>query len=317
MDWFFDWGKVSDLPPVRAFLDWFLGLGLWDWGLFGWLGEHAPFQDRLPLFFLTATVILGVIGQLIWHRVMVMRAKQIGFDETAATIWQTGPREGLPKQNPVNLDRARMRQISWPLLGLPLSVIAIGMWVFFLAYPVEASWQLFALLWFVLAPIRKVWGMWVARKAFRVTRPDHQLNTTLLQDVRDYYQTGVAGASSRLPIEPGFEESTWFGRTANWIQMNLRPKSALYWLGRFFSLRWVPGVVIQLFLAWIVPVSAVIAPFWYMKHVEDYRDWMRPWWRWNRDSETPNRIVRGEVVNSEDHRPDEGPSDERLLPVRS
>jgi hypothetical protein len=292
MDWFLNWEQVSELPPVHLFLGWFLGLGIWDWGPFGWLGHHAPFQDRLPLFFLTIVVIIGLITELIWWRVMVMRAKQINFNDRAATIWQTGPRKGQLKEKPVNLDRARARQISWPLLGVPFTAFAGAMWIFFLLYPEKASWQLFALLWFFTAPLRKVWGMWVARKAFRVTNPDSTITTTLWEDARDYYQTGIAGASRRKAPEPGFESNTWFGRRMNWVQVNIRPKSLLYFLGRLLTFRWLWGVIAQL-----------VAPFWYMSQVEEYRDWMRPWWRWNRQSQTPNRVVKGEVIAERYERP--------------
>lgn len=299
MDWIFNWDKVGNLPPVRGFLDWFLSFGLWDWGIFAWLGQHAPFQDRLPLFFLTAVVILGIVSELIWWRVKVMRAKQIGWDERAAKVWQTGPNQGQTKAKPIDLKGARARQISWRLVGLPFALGAIGMWVFFLFYPQQASWQLFAMLWFILTPVRKVWGMWVARKAFRVTDPDYQITSTLLQDVHDYYRTGIAGASSRTVIEPGFETNTWFGRRANWVQVNVRPKTVFSFIVRACAFS-VWGVLGQLILAWLVPISAVVAPFWYMTQTEDYRHWMRPWWRWSRSKETPNRVVKGTVVSVHD-----------------
>lgn len=300
--------QVGNLPPVH----WLTHLGVWHHAPFSWVGDllGTIFSqhllqwsgNRLGWLIITIVVLSGMTLELVWWLWSWMRGRQVGYDSRRAEYWTTGPRAGQRKSKPINLVRARARRFAWPMLGLPLYLVAVSMYLWYLVWPGDASRLLMAMLWFVFTPVRRAMFIAVARKAYRANHPNDRLETSLLEDVYNYFFTGVARpANKQRYIEPPFENTSWFYRFLNWGHASFSKYGTFWRVFRFWNFLRFWGLLVQLFVAFFWPIAAVAAPFFYMSGVEDYEDWMNPWWRRYRKSEYHGKVIKGTVVTRADN----------------
>lgn len=299
--------EIGDLPPVH----WLIHLGVWDHAPFSWIGDllHLIFtqqalqwsEGRLAWFVVTVLVLSGMTLELSWWLWSWMRGRQIDYDERKARYWTDGPRAGKPKTKPINLKKARARRFAWPMIGLPMYLVAVGMYTWYLLWPGTASRLLLAALWFAFTPVRRTMLIAVARKAYRANNPDDTIGTTLREDVWNYFYTGVARPpAKKRVIEPSFEPTSWPYEFLNWGHANFGRYGTFWRVFRFWNFLRFWGVLVQLVIAFYWPIAAVIAPFFYMHCVEDYEEWMNPWWRRYRKSEYNGSVVKSTVVDTAD-----------------
>lgn len=295
--------QVADLPPVH----WVTHLGLWDHAPFSWVGNllGAIFtqealrwtETRFAWIAIMGVVLVAMTLELMWWAWSWLRGRQVKYDSHMATHWTSGPRAGELKKKPINLKKAKARRYAWPYLGLPLYLVAVGMYGWYLMWPGVASRFTLAVMWLIFIPVRRALFIAVARKAYRANYPDDELTTTLWQDVYDYYHTGVGRpAYQRADIEPPFEDTTWYYRFANRVHATFSKHGAFWRLWRFWNVLRFWGLLLHIVFAFFWPIAAVIAPFYYMHGVEDYEKQRRPWWRRYRKNKPTTNVVRGTVI---------------------
>ncbi len=314
------WGPIADLPPVH----WLLNLGLWDSWAFAWIGSVVEFigaqeslkwaMDRFAGLTITGAVVGLMFLHLVWYMWAWYRGAEIKYDPVKAVKWTSGPRKGKRKKHPVKLEIALTRRYAWPLLCLPLFLVGAGMYVWtFVLWPGKGSLMLMPIAWFVTTPLRRMWFIWVARKAYRANHGNKELTTSFMDDVVGYFTTGIAPSPKRrmtkaeklANFEPSFEGGSWISRRLIWGERvlctwQLWPIWRWLCFWRIFRF-W--GLLAQLALAFFWPIACAVAPFLYTKAAEDYQEWMNPWWRRYRDNEySGGTIVTGEVVKKDDDR---------------
>lgn len=175
-------------------------------------------------------------------------------------------REKHPKSN---WNKATARRYSWLGLGLPLYVI----WVAAVILQIQAGFDLrfyFALatLWLVTTPLRNLWLVAVARKVNSSRGVVHEHG--LWEEFTQYYEDAFY-RPYRTSTEPWFDGRLKF--------LNVLQKVRLIWL--IFNIWGFFGVVGQMLVSLVWPVSAAFAIFYYLHEVEDYGD-RRAWWRFTR-----------------------------------
>lgn len=299
------WGQIGDLPPVH----WLTHLGLWHHAPFTWIGELLHFiftqqalrwtEARFALIVIIVPLLILMGLELLFWMWSWVRGRQIDYNKEKAEFWTTGPRAGKRKAKPIKLDRARARSFAWPQVGLPLYLVAVAMFTWLIMWPGEASRVFLAFLWFALTPVRRTMAISAARKAYRANHPNDTINSTLLQDVTGYFRTGVSRpARVRREIEPPFENTKWLYRILNWGHAKFGRYGTFWRVFRFWNFVRFWGFLVQLIVAFAWPISAVIAPFYYMDAVEDYEDMMTPWWRAYDENRWESTITRDAAANS-------------------
>lgn len=292
--------QIGDLPPVH----WLIHLGLWGYPPFSWIGSllHLIFTQQALQWTETHLVWIMVSGllmgfmtfELIFWAWSWVRGRQIGYDKYRATHWTTGPNAGKLKKKPVDLEKARARRFAWPLVGLPLYVVAVGMLTWYLLWPGAASRMLLAMLWFAFTPVRRVMAIAAARKAYRANHPNDTIETTLFEDVRAYFISGVSRPPhERRLIEPPFEDTGVLYRFLNWGHATFSRYGTFWRIFQFWNFLRFWGIVVQLVMAFFWPISAVAAPFYYMWTVEEYKNMINPWWRTHRNNKYHGNITSG------------------------
>lgn len=213
--------------------------------VFGWLS-----------WFWVGVILAVVFAELAWLYVVVLRAMDLGYDK-----------ERCDRRN-VDYKKAMRRRISWMQLGFPLFLLLAALLILFNLDVSFKTYLVIATLWFVTAPLRKMWGIAIARKV--VKNRGEKLGTSYWQDVRDYYSWGF-----RFPERP--QDKQWFEDKLAWLN-----KFQNLWYAIQIIRFW--GVVAQLFASLVWPVAAVVAVFYHMEMVDDY-DYDRPWWRFDRKTD--------------------------------
>ena len=185
---------------------------------------------------------------------------------------------------PIDIKKARRRQVGIPQLALPLVVIASVFvdTLLLTGWNWTVYWAI-AIVWFVTAPIRKVWGIATARKAFAKAHPDREQATSLIDDIVDYWSWGFHSKTARLTGK----YAKW-----NWLRIFLV-------LMRFWQLY---GVALQAIASAFWFVSVLIAPFYHAEQIDDYDYWHQPWWRINRqrNMRPPARVIDGVATETVD-----------------
>ncbi len=240
-------------------IDWFWHHWLWLW--------------------LTALVLPCLGLELAWWSVVWLRGREIGYDARAAEFWPSGRR----RRKPIDLDKAVARSYAWPALGLPFTMAASGLYLDQLWAGTAHIYVVIAITWFLFTPIRKIGGIQVARRVWQHSNPGKKLGTSMLEDVRGYYSAGLYRPedSYSRTYDPPFEGKTLFYKFLNWLDRTFG-KYGSFW--RIWNIFRYWGLVAQALVSLAWPVSAVIAPFYYMDMVSDYQFWHRPWWRRYRNS---------------------------------
>lgn len=289
-------GQIGDLPPVH----WVTHLGLWGHAPFTWVGSllHTVFtQQTLQwtegrwAWILISIITLGCAGfELVFWSWSWIRGRQIGYDARKARYWTSGPRNGQPKAKPIDLKKAWARSFAWPRVGLPLYLVAVGMFTWYLLWPGDASRTLLAVLWFAFTPLRRIMAIAAARKAYLKNNPGSSFDSTLFEDVREYFLTCVSRPPhKRQVVDPPFEvdkdTKSWrLYAFLNWGHATFGRYGAFWRVFRFWNVLRFWGVLLQLVVAFFWPIAAVVAPFYYMWAVEDYEDVVNPKWRAYRKS---------------------------------
>lgn len=278
--------EIDSLPPVH----WLTHLGLWGHAPFTWVGDllHLIFTQQMlrwneihGIWLLVSVIILGSAGfELVFWAWSWIRGRQINYDPNRATTWTNGPRAGQLKKKPIDLKKARARSFAWPRVGLPLYLVAVAMFAWYLLWPGGASRTLLAVLWFAFTPARRVMAIAAARKVYLANHPGSRFESSLLEDVHAYFMTGISRPpSKRQEIEPPFENTTAIYRLLNWGHATFSRYGTFWRIFRVWNFLRFWGILLQLAASFLWPIAAVVAPFYYMDVVEDYEEVVNPWWR--------------------------------------
>lgn len=205
-------------------------------------------------------LLLAVLAELAWLYVVVLRSWDLNHDKQRC------------HDRNVNWRKAQRRRVSWPQLGFPLFVLFGVLLVLLNLNTNIETYLVIATLWFVTAPLRRMWGLAVARKI--VMKLDGKLTTSYWEDVSDYYTWGFT-----LPQRP--KNKQWFEDKLAWMN-----KFQNLWYAVQIVRFW--GVLAQAIAALAWPLSALVAIFYHMEMVDDYDDYYRPWWRFDRKSDRVN-----------------------------
>jgi hypothetical protein len=307
-DWFnVNWVDIGQLPPVH----WVLGWGLWHTAPFVWihgfLADHFHWAiDYLPWFMAAVLLFIPMGLWLAWYSVSPLRAnaQNVKWDPDRCQYWRTGPQAGKPRLHPIDYRQAVTRRYSIPFVGIPLYLSAIFLWSLVLLYPGHASWQLCALLWLVTAPLRRTLSIATARRAYLFRNHGDQLDTTLMQDVRAYYITGLTlGRVDSDSYEPAFDSDSVWARAGNRVHRWLKLEAGRMLISFFYPRRWF-GFLWMIIASLFWPVSSTLAPFYYIEVAEDYQSLVTPKWRFNRESKYDGgNVVRGEASWKDDAEP--------------
>ncbi len=271
---------LAGIPPIS----WIVGLFAWIGHLppvrwLGWLGTTPSWLwDHLP-WFVGGGLLVATGIELLWWGVVVMRAKEVGFDPHKC---EYHPRSGNRRKHPVQLDKALYRQFSWPKLGLPMYVAAVLMFALgslghgLIAYAVMAA------IWFLTSPLRVMGGLHVAREYYKKRHPKAEL-PPYLTELWGYYRAGLSLTSpnryERDEPEPPFVGDSWPYRALN-AGWRIGRKLGKFWqVWRIFSVVRFWKLIGQLIISWCWPVAALVSPFCYMEMVSEYERWRQPWWR--------------------------------------
>lgn len=220
----------------------------------------------------------GALLELLWLYVVVFRAYDVEYDEReCANSW--------PK---IDLKKALRRRLSVPRLGLPLWLFfagALGFWL------LRADWDTYlaiAVVWFLTAPLRKMLGIAVARRAYRDSERESP-QTSYWDDVLYYY------AWALYPPEAPGGNQPWFRKRLKWLN-KLQGVLRFFWVIIQVWRLWGMLVMAVVSLAW--PVAALCAIFYHVENVDEYKYW-KPWWRFDRKSSRPHRkpTIEGQVVS--------------------
>ncbi len=233
-----------------------------------WLTSHGVF------LWLTFIFVGGGAVELLWYYVVVLRAADVRWD----------PQRCLTKNPSINLGKARRRKVSWPMLGLPLFLIAASLFVLQLWFYSWGTYILISMGWLLTAPLRKMWGMAVARRVYAQQHGERS-ETSYWHDVAYYYGWGFD-----LPSRP--EGQVWFEDRLTWLN-NFQKLWYVIQIWRFW------GVFAQAVLSLLWPVVAIGSAFYHMDQTDDYT-YSCPWWRFDRKT-SRHQVVPGQVVRSEDH----------------
>jgi hypothetical protein len=206
----------------------------------------------LPWLWLGAVVVGGGLVEFLWAGVVVLRAADVGYDLSKCEARQ-------PK---VDLAKALRRRITWPRLGLPLFALCAALFAAQLLWMSVFTYTVISIAWFLGAVPRKMWGIAVARRV--MPRPD----TRYWQDVRRYYVIGLS-----LPSRP--EDQMWFIGKLRWLNQFQR----FWYLLQIFRFWGIFGYAVAA-LAW--PLSSAVAIFYHMESAGFRREYLRPWWRFDR-----------------------------------
>jgi hypothetical protein len=275
---------------------------------------------RISWLWFEGLVALVVIINLLWARVVLMRANEIKFDEHLAKYWP----DGTQRDEPVKLDKARARRESWGKLAVPLTLLYFAMVTTQFAYMSAETYAKWAMFWFLTAPIRRTAGIAASRRAYRRNPKNPALQTSLLRDVWDYYRVGLRWVlhlpTDKVRKQPSFlgitRRARFYNKVHGWLQVRS------IWRIATWPLRAVAVLLGYTIISWLWLIAAPIAIFYYMDEVEDYAFWRQPKWRLYRASDSPyNRrtggpVIDGEVVTKRDNPPDEAPSGVLRDPVK-
>ncbi|CRK56470.1 hypothetical protein [Alloactinosynnema sp. L-07] len=213
---------------------------------------------HLPWLWLGFVVVGASFLRLVWTGVVVLRAADVGYDPAACAA----------RRPMIDLVKARRRRHSWPRLALPLFVLLVALFVTQLLWMNLFTYTLIAIAWFLTAPVRKIWGIAVARRVhvenWGVAGP-----VGFWRDVRGYYALGT-----RMPSKPA--DQVWFVGKYRWLN---KFQNAWYIVQvyRFW------GVVAMAAASLFWPVVAAVAIAYHLDEVDD-ADYFRPWWRFDRDA---------------------------------
>ncbi len=202
-------------------------------------------------------LLLAVFAELAWLYVVVLRAMDLSYDK-----------ERCARRN-VDYKKAMRRRVSWPQLGFPLFAVFAALLILFNLNMSFKTYVVIATLWFFTAPLRKMWGIAIARKVVR--NRGETPGTSYWEDVAEYYSWGFRFPERR-------QDKQWF-------------EDKLAFLNKFQDLWYVIqifrfwGVAVQALASLAWPVTAAAAIFWHMEMVDDY-DYERPWWRFDRTSKS-------------------------------
>ncbi|WP_436499260.1 hypothetical protein [Actinokineospora sp. HUAS TT18] len=218
----------------------------------GWLFIH------LHWLWLGFVVVGASFLHLVWTGVVVLRAADVGYDEAACAA----------RRPFIDLRKARRRRHSWPRIAVPLFLLLVALYAAQLLWMSLFTYTVVAIGWFLTAPVRKIWGLAVARRV----HAEHWGNpgpVGFWRDVRDYYALGT-----RMPSRP--EEQVWFVGKYRWLNkfQNIWYIVQVY---RFW------GVIAMAAASLVWPVTAAISVFHHLDDVDD-ADYFRPWWRFDRDA---------------------------------
>ncbi len=236
------------------------------------------FIERLPMIWLAIIFIGGGFLNLLWYYVVVLRASDVRWD----------PVRCRSKSPVIDLKKAQRRRVSVPWLGVPLFLGVAALYAAQIVWNTVFAYMVIAFLCFITAPLRKMWGMYVARRVHQ-RQTGEPLQTKYWHDVAFYYSWGLD-----MPAKP--DDKVWF-------------EDRLAWLNRFQSLWYVLqvwrfwGIFGQAALSLLWPVLAIATPFYHLDNVDEYK-YQRPWWRFDPEQKKRDRrtkpasgdIVDGEVV---------------------
>jgi hypothetical protein len=311
-DWILD--PIGELPPIH----WLLNLELWRSWPFTWISTVWSFTanqesvqwmaDRFAGLAIAGAVIGLMFLHVVWYMWAWYRGAEIGYDPVKAVKWTSGSRAGKPKKHPVKLEVALTRRYAWPLIVAPFFLFTAGMYIWvFVLWPGAGSLMLMPIVWVATMMPRRIWFMWVARKAFRARHGNAALSTTLMEDVWNYYHTCLAASPKRrttkaevlASFEPSFEGDTWVSRRLIWGERLLatwRVWGIWRWL-RVWEIFRFWGLFGKLLIGFAWPVAGAVAPFAYAKMAEDYERWMNPVARrYKANTYSGGKIVGDEVV---------------------
>ncbi len=167
--------------------------------------------------------------------------------------------------------KATSRRYSWLGLGLPLYLFWVASVVAWILSGYNMSvYFVMATLWLVTTPLRNFWLVAIARKADAKRGDPHK--RSWLEEVTQYYENALY-SPSRSSHEPWFDGRLKF--------LNVFQKIRLLLL--IFNVWGVFGLVVQMLVSLVWPISGVFAIFYYLHEVEDYSD-RRAWWRFTRSN---------------------------------
>ena len=280
------WGQIEHLPPVY----WLIHLGLWGHAPFSWVGDLLSLvftqqtlqwtEARWAWLVIYGVLMFGMTFEFIYWAWAWLRGRQIGYSRERATTWTSGPNAGKLKAKPIKLEKAWARSFAWPRVGLPLYLVAVGMLTWYLMWPGDASRALLAVLWFAFTPVRRIMAIAAARKGYLANHPGSRFKTSLFEDVREYFLASVSRPLSERPeIEPPFEDTTAIYRLLNWGHAKFGRYGTFWRILRVWNFLRFWGILLQLVVSFFWPIAAVVAPFYYMWTVEDYKYVVNPKWR--------------------------------------
>lgn len=229
----------------------------------GWATDHWLLLVTVGL---PVTVFLTFVKMFI----VAMRAYDLNWDKNACEAAE--PR--------IDLRKGLRRFVGIPRLGLPMAVMSITLlelWI------ITQNWDVYwaaAIVWFMTAPLRKVWGIAIARRAYKRANPGYKPETSLLDDLLYYWEWGTQGKTARFT-----------GRLAKWNWLRFFLVVIKFWK------LW--GIVAMAAASVVWPVFALFAPFFHTEQVDKYDYWHKPWWRMNRDApKPPSKVVNSTAVET-------------------
>jgi hypothetical protein len=213
------------------------------------------FLELLPWLWLSA-IFLGIaLMELLWSGVVVLRAADVGYD--AVRCEDRKPR--------IDLKKARTRAVTWLRLGLPLFMVAAGLFAIQAWSMSVLTYTLISIAWFLSTPLRMLWGLAMYRRV-AIRRGEVY---GYWAHVRHYYAVGL-----RMPQRP--PDQVWFVDRLKWLNsfQNLWFIVQVY---RFWGILWQAAAS----LLW--PLASLFAIFFHLNGPIS-RDYTRPWWRFDRKS---------------------------------
>jgi hypothetical protein len=217
-----------------------------------WLLTH------LPWLWLGFVVVGGSLMRFVWAGVVVLRAADVGYDPAAC----------LSRSPVINLRAARRRRHSWPRIGLPLFLLLVTLYAAQFLWMNLFTYTVIAIGWFLTAPVRKTWGLAVARRVHADNWGRYGPHG-FWRDVRGYYALGM-----RMPVKP--DEHAWFVGRYRWLNrfQNLGHMVQVY---RFW------GVIAMAALSLLWPVTAAFSVFHHLDTIDE-EAYFRPWWRFDKSA---------------------------------
>jgi hypothetical protein len=171
--------------------------------------------------------------------------------------------------------KATSRRYSWLGLGLVLYLVWVAGVLAVIASGYSSSvYFALATLWLITTPLRNFWLVGITRKADAKRGDPHSLSWW--EEVTRYYENAFY-----RPAQASY--APWFDGRLKFL--NVLQKVRLLWL--IFNVWGLFGLIGQMLVSLVWPISAACAIFYYMREVEEYSE-RRAWWRFTRSNmQTP------------------------------